>query len=124
MSHELEYPELVVEPKYDWDTASITASGIYFNVPSIPQWAYSEYDGLYYEGVEYKWDEVEFRLSVDYNSVPESADVGLFMGLVFAGFVLYKILEGKGIKVKDTVCKAVKKTYSFLEKIYTKIITK
>ena len=116
MSHELEYPELVVEPEYDWDTASITASGIYFNVPSIPQWAYSEYDGLYYEGVEYQWDEVEYRLSVDYNSVPEPSDVGAFMGLVFAGFVIYKILEGKGINVKDTVCGAIKKIYNKITK--------
>jgi hypothetical protein len=38
------------------------------------------------------------------------------MGLVFAGFILYKILEGKGIKVKDTVCAAIKKIYNKITK--------
>ena len=93
MSHELEYPELVIEPEYDWDMQSITASGIYFNVPSIPQWAYSEYDGLYYEGVEYKWDEVEYRLSVDYNSIPEPSVFGLILGSFIALCVIMRKLS-------------------------------
>lgn len=93
MSHELEYPELVIEPEYDWDMQSITASGIYFNVPSIPQWAYSEYDGLYYEGVEYKWNEVEYRLSVDYNSVPEPSVFGLILGSFIALCVIMRKLS-------------------------------
>ena len=93
MSHELEYPELIIEPEYDWDMQSITASGIYFNVPSIPQWAYSEYDGLYYEGVEYKWDEVEYRLSVDYNSIPEPSVFGLILGSFIALCVIMRKLS-------------------------------
>ena len=118
MSHEATTrPLAIVDPNYDWNNAiSITYSGNYFNVPSIPEWAYSEFEGLYYEGVEYSWKEVDYRLSVDYNSIPEPSDVGAFMGLVFAGFVIYKILEGKGINVKDTVCGAIKKIYNKITK--------
>lgn len=90
MSHELQYPELAVQPEIDWGD-SITASNFnYFFVPSIPKWAYSEYDGLYYEGVQYNWDEVDYRLTVDYNSVPEPSSTGLFIGLVAITLLIYK----------------------------------
>lgn len=79
MSHELQYPELS-QTDYDWgDTISITSSN-YFFVPSIPEWAYSEFDGLIYEGKEYNWSEVDYRLSVDYNNVPEPSFYGLVLG--------------------------------------------
>lgn len=97
MSHELQYPELS-QTDYDWgDTISITSSN-YFFVPSIPEWAYSEFDGLLYEGKEYNWSEVDYRLSVDYNSVPEPADAG-FVGAVLVGifvaFCYFKNKKGK-----------------------------
>jgi len=90
MSHELQYPELVIEPEYDWGDSITSTSYNYFFVPSIPEWAYSEFDGLIYEGKEYNWNEVEYRLSVEYNSVPEPAFVGLFMGLCLLGLTLIK----------------------------------
>jgi hypothetical protein len=62
----------------------------YFFVPSIPEWAYSEYDGLIYEGKEYNWNEVDYRLSVDYNSVPEPSAIGVIMGLALLALVLFK----------------------------------
>lgn len=90
MSHELQFPELVVEPEYDWETISITTTNLnYFYVPSIPEWAYSEYDGLLYEGVQYNWDEVSYRLSVDVPAVPEPADAGLVGGVLVAIFVAF-----------------------------------
>jgi hypothetical protein len=94
MSHELQYPELS-QTDYDWgDTISITSSN-YFFVPSIPEWAYSEFDGLLYEGKEYNWSEVDYRLSVDYNSVPEPADAG-FVGAVLVGiFVAFCYFKNK-----------------------------
>ena len=95
MSHEfLDYDN---DSDYGWGDSITSTNYKYFYVPSIPEWAYSEFDGLLYEGTQYNWEEVDYRLSVDYNIVPEPAEVGLFMGLVFAGFILYKILEGKGI---------------------------
>jgi|TARA_Y100000004_G_scaffold4400_1_gene5260 hypothetical protein len=90
MSHELQYPELVTEPEYDWGDSITSTNYNYFFVPSIPEWAYSEFDGLIYEGKEYNWNEVEYRLSVDYNSVPEPAFVGLFMGLCLLTLTLIK----------------------------------
>mgnify|MGYP003130557340 CR=1 FL=1 len=90
MSHELQYPELS-ETDYSWgDSISINSNFNYFYVPSIPEWAYSEFDGLLYEGVQYNWEEVDYRLSVDYNSVPEPAFVGLFMGLCLLTLTLIK----------------------------------
>ena len=93
MSHEATTrPLLIIEPEYDWgDSISITNTDLnYFYVPSIPEWAYSEYDGLIYEGVQYNWEEVDYRLSVEYNGVPEPAFVGLFMGLCLLTLTLIK----------------------------------
>ena len=90
MSHELEYPELIIEPEYDWGDSITSTNFNYFYVPSIPEWAYSEFDGLLYEGKEYNWNEVDYRLSVEYNSVPEPAFVGLFMGLCLLALTLIK----------------------------------
>ncbi len=98
MSHELQYPELS-ETDYSWgDSISINSNFNYFYVPSIPDWAYSEFDGLLYEGTQYNWKEVDYRLSVDYNSVPEPADAG-FIGAVLVGifvaFCYFKNKKGK-----------------------------
>ena len=69
MSHELQY--LDNDSDYDWGESISLSNYNYFFVPSIPEWAYSEFDGLLYEGVQYNWDEVDYRLSVEYNSVPD-----------------------------------------------------
>lgn len=92
MSHEATTRPLpIIDPGYDWE-GSITSTNDYnyFYVPSVPEWAYSEFDGLLYEGVQYNWDEVDYRLSVDYNSVPEPAFVGLIMGICLGLVVLFK----------------------------------
>ena len=75
MSHELQFPELIVEPEYDWDSISISSNLNYFYVPSIPEWAY--------------WDEVAYRLSVDVPAVPEPANAGLVGGVLVAIFVAF-----------------------------------
>jgi len=128
MSHEIEYPLFpIVEPEYPllpieqpiWieEPISIIISDTpFFYIPDMPEFIREDFKGLEFEGVQYSWNEFDYRLSIDYNSVPEPAEVGLFMGLVFAGFILYKILEGKGIKVKDTVCAAIKKIYNKITK--------
>jgi hypothetical protein len=88
MSHEL--LDYDYDSDYGWGESISFSNYNYFFVPSIPDWAYSEYDGLIYEGKEYNWNEVEYRLSVDYNSVPEPAFVGLFMGLCLLTLTLVK----------------------------------
>tara|TARA_X000001382_G_scaffold128503_2_gene118360 strand:+ start:238 stop:522 length:285 start_codon:yes stop_codon:yes gene_type:complete len=92
MSHEIvTRPILITEPEYDWgDSISINTDFNYFYVPSIPDWAYSEFDGLLYEGVQYNWKEVDYRLSVDYNGVPEPAVIGLLMGLCLLSVAIFK----------------------------------
>ena len=88
MSHEL--LDYDYDSDYDWGDSITSTNYNYFFVPSIPDWAYSEYDGLIYEGKEYNWNEVEYRLSVDYNNVPEPGFVGLFMGFTLLALILFK----------------------------------
>ena len=90
MSHEFSELNIDNDSDYGWGESITSTSYNYFFVPSIPEWAYSEYDGLYYEGVQYNWDEVDYRLTVDYNSVPEPSSAGLFIGLVATTLLFYK----------------------------------
>mgnify|MGYP003123126214 CR=1 FL=1 len=93
MSHETTTrPLLIIEPESEWgDSITSTVTNLnYFYVPSIPQWAYSEYDGLIYEGVEYNWAEVDYRLSVEYSGVPEPSIASLGLGLFVMAFIVYK----------------------------------
>ena len=90
MSHEFSELDINLDSDYGWGESITSTNFNYFFVPSIPEWAYSEYDGLYYEGVQYNWDEVDYRLTVDYNSVPEPSSAGLFIGLVATTLLFYK----------------------------------
>ena len=88
MSHELQY--LDVDSDYDWGQSISLSDYNYFYVPSIPEWAYSEFDGLLYEGVQYNWKEVDYRLSVDYPTVPEPASAGVIIGIIALACIAYK----------------------------------
>ena len=88
MSHELSNIEN--NSDYSWGDSITSTNYKYFYVPSIPEWAYSEFDGLLYEGKQYNWNEVDYRLSVDYNSVPEPSFIGVFMGLCLFTLILIK----------------------------------
>jgi hypothetical protein len=90
MSHEFSELDINNDTDYGWGDSITSTSYKYFYVPSIPEWAYSEFDGLLYEGKEYNWNEVEYRLSVDYNSVPEPSFIGLFMGLSLLALIAFK----------------------------------
>ena len=88
MSHELS--KIDNNSDYDWGESISLSDYNYFYVPSIPEWVYSEFDGLLYEGVQYNWDEVDYRLSVEYSTVPEPASAGVIMGLALICIVLFK----------------------------------
>ena len=90
MSHEFSELDINYDSDLGWGESITSTNFNYFFVPSIPEWAYSEYDGLYYEGVQYNWDEVDYRLTVDYNNVPEPSSTGLFIGLVATTLLFYK----------------------------------
>ena len=91
MSHESyfpEYPELIIEPEWD-QSISINSDLNYFYVPSLPEWARFEYDGLLYEGTQYNWGEVDFRLSADL-VVPEPSTYALLAGFAVLVYAIIK----------------------------------
>lgn len=98
MSHENQQPITYIETDYDYDSdfdidyEYDTVNGFLY-IPNIPEFFTQELDGLYYDGVSYSWDEIEFRMGVDYTpSVPEPSSVGLVMGTIFTTFILIKKL--------------------------------
>ena len=75
-------PLLIVEPDFEWEQSITINSDLnYFYVPSLPEWARFEYDGLLYEGTQYSWDEVDFRLSADL-TVPGPSTYALLVGFI------------------------------------------
>ena len=106
MSHELDYPLFpIIEPEYPLlpieqpieqpieieEPISIVISDTpFFYIPDMPEFLREDFKGLEFEGVQYSWKECDYRLSVDYNSVPEPAFVGLFMGLCLLTLTLIK----------------------------------
>lgn len=46
----------------------------------IPELSRESWDGIQYESVRYGWDELDYRFSVEYNSVPEPSFYGLVLG--------------------------------------------
>ena len=59
----------------------------YYNIPDLSR---ESWDGIKYESVRYGWDELDYRFSVEYNSVPEPSFIGLLMGVCLLGLVLFK----------------------------------
>ena len=88
MSHESQY--LDADSDYNWGESISLSDYNYFYVPSIPEWAYSEFDGLLYEGVQYNWNEVDYRLSVEYIAVPEPASASVIIGIIALACIAYK----------------------------------
>ena len=91
MSHESyfpEYPELIIEPEWP-QSITITSDLNYFYVPALPEWTRYEYDGLLYEGVQYNWDEVDYRLSADM-VIPEPSTYALIAGFCVLLFAMIK----------------------------------
>ena len=83
-------PLLIIEPEVEWGPSiSINSDLNYFYVPSIPEWAYYEYDGLLYEGTQYNWDEVNYRLSADL-VIPEPSTYALIAGFAILIYTMIK----------------------------------
>ena len=59
----------------------------YYTIPNLSR---ESWDGIKYESVRYGWDELDYRFSVEYPSVPEPSFVGLFMGLCLLALVIFK----------------------------------
>ena len=68
----------------------------FFSIPSEPEGLRDQFQGLQFEGVQYTWEEFDFRLDVEYvPSVPEPADAGLFTALIMAAFVAFCYFKNK-----------------------------
>lgn len=99
MSHENQQPITYIETDYDYDSDFDivydydTINGFVYIEP-IPDFFTQNFQGLYYEGVSYSWNEIEYRMGVEYTpSVPEPSSVGAVMGIIFTAFVVFKKLK-------------------------------
>jgi hypothetical protein len=99
MSHENQQPITYIETDYDYDSDFDiiydydTVNGFVYIEP-IPDFFTQNFQGLYYEGVSYSWNEIEYRMGVEYTpSVPEPSSVGAVMGIIFTAFVVFKKLK-------------------------------
>jgi len=96
MSHESQTKDLpitYIETDYDYDSNySYDSENGFFYIEPIPEFIRQEFEGLHYKGVDYSWDEINYRMGVDYPSVPEPSSAGLIMGTIFTAFVLIKTL--------------------------------
>lgn len=97
MSHETETslndyePILVIEPEPEIETISWIEVGQdyewYWFVPLLDR---DEWAGIEYDSVQYDWDELDYRFSVEYGNIPEPATSALLMGVFFACFLFKK----------------------------------
>ena len=102
MSHELEYPLFpIIEPEYpllpieqpieiEQPISIIISDTPFFYIPDMPEFIREDYKGLEFEGVQYSWKEFDYRLQVDYNSVPEPSAIGVIMGLALLTLIILK----------------------------------
>lgn len=86
MSHESDYPQIVINPEWKWDW--------YYFIPYLDR---NEWDGIEYQEVRYSWDELDYRFGVDYNgpAVPEPADAGFITSIALAIFVVFCHFKNK-----------------------------
>ena len=95
MSHEYQTrPITYIEVDYEYDNdfgvEYDTVNGFVY-VPNIPNYFLEEYEGLYYDGVGYSWEEIEYRMGVDYNpAIPEPNLISLTFGIIALGYVFLR----------------------------------
>jgi len=89
-TEEEEFPLIQLEP-----VRPETTSYGFFLIPDEPSYLRQEFDGLMFEGVQYTWDEFDYRLGVEYNAIPEPADAGFFTALIMAAFVAFCYFKNK-----------------------------
>ena len=93
MSHEYEdrdLPITYIETDYNYNSnySFDTVNGFLYIEP-IPDFFTQEFQGLYYDGVSYSWDEIDYRMGVEYSpSVPEPSFYGLVLGFLLLTLTL------------------------------------
>ena len=86
MSHENQQPITYIETDYDYDSDFDivydydTVNGFVYIEP-IPDFFTQNFQGLYYDGVSYSWDEIEYRMGVEYApAIPEPSSGWIVTG--------------------------------------------
>tara|TARA_R110002074_G_scaffold350744_1_gene521780 strand:- start:52 stop:348 length:297 start_codon:yes stop_codon:yes gene_type:complete len=88
-TEEEEFPLIQLEP-----VRPETTSYGFFLIPDEPSYLRQEFDGLMFEGVQYTWDEFDFRLGVEYKgTVPEPSCTSLLMAVVIGIMVVRKLIN-------------------------------
>ena len=123
---ELPYGNTIVEPVVELvpivDKKPIfVEQPLFFYIPDEPPFLRENFKGLEFEGVSYTWDEFDYRLGLEYPSVPEPADAGLLVGLMAVAFIAYKMLWCKKNNLKCLLCKTTNKAVNTLKSIYKKL---
>lgn len=93
----------------------------FFYIPDEPPFLRENFKGLEFEGISYTWNEFDYRLGLEYPSIPEPADSGLLVGLMAVAFIAYKMLWCKKDSVKCVLCKTTNKAVNTLKSIYKKL---
>ena len=97
----------------------------FFYIPNEPNYLRFEFEGIQFEGVQYTWDEFDYRIGVDYPSVPEPASASGIIGIVILLFVVYKIIIKKETSnMKCAICKTKDGIVKFFKAIYNKLTKK
>jgi hypothetical protein len=85
MSHEITTRPLpLVNPELDYE--------LYYGVPLLDR---TEWNGIEYDSIQYSWNELDYRFSVEYPLVPEPADAGFVGGILAAIFVAFCYFKNK-----------------------------
>ena len=99
MSHESQTRDLpitYIETDYDYDSNySYDKENGFFYIEPMPEFIRQEFEGLHYKGVDYSWEEINYRMGLEYSpSVPEPSLISLTFGIIALGYVFLR----KGIK--------------------------
>ena len=88
-------PITYIETDYGYDYGYDNENGFLYIAP-IPEFFTKEFKGLHYGGVDYSWDEIDYRMGVEYTpSVPEPSSFGLFIGIAMLSFLTINKIRRK-----------------------------
>ena len=98
MSHESQTRDLpitYIETDYDYDSNySYDSENGFFYIEPIPDFIRQEFEGLHYKGVDYSWDEINYRMQVEYTpSVPEPSISATVFGVILLVMIAFRAFK-------------------------------
>jgi len=88
------YPVPEIEPFFEWEYGFQDTYPFFF-VPELPSFIEQDFKGISYAEKNYTWEEIDYRMNVDYPTVPEPADAGFFMAIVVGALVAFCYFKSK-----------------------------